>query len=173
MLRSAGFGFEDLAGFSRATLFASCLFMLIGSSPGSTGGGLKTSTLAAALAGILATLRGNAQATIFGRAVPATQVNKAFAILCMGVASIFLTITLLLMSDPKVKFFGLVFEAISAFSTTGIAIGITQRLSMSGQVILMLAMIAGRIGSLTFIFAFRKPQSKASYRLPEEKIFIG
>lgn len=172
-LRSAGFHIQAMSAFSKATLFASCLFMLIGASPGSTGGGLKTSTFVVVVAGILATLRGRAQATVFGRAIPSVQITKSFAILSMGVALVFMTTTTLLITDPKIKFFSLFFEAISAVSTTGMSTGITSSLSMSGQIMLIIAMIAGRIGSLTFIFAFRKRPTKTPYKLPEERIFIG
>lgn len=91
----------------------------------------------------------------------------------MGGLALFITISLLLFSNPQIKFFKLFFESLAAFSTAGINIGITDKLSIFGQAVLMFAMIAGRIGSLTFIFAFRKPQIKTSYRLPEERVFIG
>lgn len=172
-LRSSGFSLEAISNFSRATLFMSGLFMLIGSSPGGTGGGLKTTTFGVAIAGILATLHGKAQTTILGKAISNSQVHKTFAILSMGIVSLFSVIAILLYAHPQLNFFGLFFEAISAFSTTGFNLGLTTKLSTFGQVILMLAMIAGRIGSLTFIFAFRKPQIKTTYRLPEERVFIG
>lgn len=172
-LRSAGFQTCSVSTFPKAALFISCIFMIIGASPGSTGGGLKTSTFFVIIAGILATLRGRAQTTIFGRAISNTQVMKAFSIFVMGIALIFITMTAILITDPTMKFFNIFFEVISAISTVGIDGRITQSLSMAGQFVIMIAMIAGRIGSLTFIFAFRKPTSKTSYTLPEERILIG
>lgn len=172
-LRSAGFQTGSMATVPKAALFVTSLFMLIGASPGSTGGGLKTSTIFVILAGILATLRGRNQTTIFGRAISNAQVMKAFSIFVMGITLVFLTMTAILITDPGMKFFNIFFEVISAISTVGIDGRITQSLSMAGQGVIMIAMIAGRIGSLTFIFAFRKPMSKTSYTLPEERILIG
>ncbi len=172
-LRSAGFQTDSIATFPRAALFFCCSLMLIGASPGSTGGGLKTTTFCVILAGILATLRGRNQVTIFGRAISSTQVTKAFSIFTMVIALIFITMTALLITDPKAKAFSLFFEVVSAISTVGIDGRITKNLSMAGQLVIMIAMIAGRIGSLTFIFAFRKPAIRTTYTLPEEKILIG
>ncbi len=172
-LRSAGFHIQAISQFTRATLFISCFFMLVGASPGSTGGGLKTSTFAVVMASILATIRRRAQTIILGKAIPTSQIIKSFTIMCIGIASVFVTTTLLLIFCPKFDFFSLLFEAVSAVSTTGMSTGITPNLPVAGQLVLMIAMIAGRMGSLTFIFAFRSRKSKTTYKLPEEKIFIG
>jgi trk system potassium uptake protein TrkH len=146
--------------------------MFIGASPGSTGGGIKTTTFAVVTAGSLATLRGREQVTLFKRRIPAQLIRRALTITFTAIVLIvFSTIGILIIE--KCTLVAALFEVISAFGTVGLSTGITMSLSVGSKIILILCMFIGRIGisTLSIAIAIRGTQDKIIY--PEESITIG
>jgi Trk-type K+ transport system membrane component len=153
------------------------MIAFIGSSPGSTGSGIKITTLAIFFAAIKTAVSGRTNVEIKGRSIPLDQVNKCIAIVSLSLAWITLTTFLLLAFETEFSFFQLFFEAISAFTTLGISTKITASLSIFGKIVIMMSMIIGRIGSLTLILALRELKNKrmlesTDFSYPEERVIL-
>jgi trk system potassium uptake protein len=172
-LRSAGFYTAHTALFSPATLLIFMVLMNIGASPGSTGGGIKTTTLALFVASVTSILKRRDEIEIFGRKIAKDQMHKAIAIVALSLFWLTISTFILLLTDRKFTFFELIFESMSAFSTTGLSMGITERISDIGKIVLSISMILGRIGSLTLVFSLRTKGEKKSYKFPEERVLLG
>lgn len=171
VVRSAGFNAVDVGAMLPATLLLTCMAMFIGAGPGSTGGGIKVTTLAALFAGMKAELSASTP-RLMNRTLPDTVVRKAvgvaFLSLCIVVAAFFL----LLLLEPHPPLF-LMFEAVSAFSTTGLSTGITSALTTPGKLLIAVLMFAGRIGPLTLALALSDKVASRAVKLPEERVLIG
>ena len=146
--------------------------MWIGVSPGSTGGGIKVTTIAVALMNIFALAKGKESIEIYKRKIASESVNKAFAIILLSVLTITLSFILLNFSDPNQDMMSLLFESVSAYTTCGLSLGITPSLSATSKVILMFTMFVGRVGMLTLLVAFIKNTKNKSYIYPTEKILF-
>ncbi|MCT1523628.1 TrkH family potassium uptake protein [Sphingobacterium hotanense] len=170
--RSAGFNSVDLNFINIPTLIMIVTLMWIGVSPGSTGGGVKVTTVAIALMNIVALARGKESIEIFKRKIASESVNKSFAIILLSVLTIMLSFVLLNFSDPNQQMVPLLFETISAYTTCGLSLGITASLSSTSKIILMLTMFVGRVGMLTLLVAFIKNTKNKSYIYPTEKILF-
>ncbi|MEX0940751.1 MAG: potassium transporter TrkG [Candidatus Babeliales bacterium] len=172
--RSTGFITVHPTELQVATLFVVMIIAFIGSSPGSTGSGIKTTTFAIFLATVHAAISGRTTVQIKGRRIARDQVYKALAVISLSLAWIILTIFCLLITERSWEFFDIVFEVISAFATLGLSTGITPYLSVIGKLFIMTTMIIGRIGSLTIILALRKKRAeKQEYQYPEERVMLG
>jgi len=158
-----------------ATLFMIMLFAFIGSSPGSTGSGIKITTFAVILASIKAAISGKTTTNIRGRKVPLQQVYKAIAIVLCSLGWIILVTFCLLVTEKNPNFLDLFFEATAAFTTLGISLGISAHLSTVGKLFIILSMIVGRIGSLTLILGLRSKKwtESTAIKYPEERIMLG
>ena len=170
--RTAGYNTVEIGQLRAATQFFLILLMFIGASPGSTGGGIKTTTFSLLVLSVLSLVRGKEEVEVFRRRLPAQQVYKALAILFLA-AIIIITITLILSIIEKADFLALLFETTSAFGTVGLSTGITPHLSAAGRILIILTMFIGRLGPLTLTFALAQRRQKVSLRYPEEKIMIG
>ncbi len=170
--RTAGFNTVDYGLMQPATLMIACCLMFIGASPGSTGGGAKTTTFAVLFATLRAELRRRPQAELAGRALKPSTVRRALAVTIMSVlvAGAVIFVLLLTHSHAPTK---LIFEAVSAVSTTGISTGITAELGVAGKLLMSFAMLIGRIGPLTLALAIADRWRTSHYRLVEEHIGIG
>ena len=171
--RTAGFNTINLNYFSFASIFILLLLMFIGASPGSTGGGIKTSSISMVIAYFRSRLKGREKIDIFYRNIPAKTIEKAFIVIIMSFLLISLFSMLLLTFETKFKMVELVFETVSAFGTVGLSMGITSQLSLPSKLIVLLTMFIGRIGPLTLLIALSKRESKAVFNYPEENIMIG
>ncbi|MGB8467749.1 MAG: potassium transporter TrkG [Candidatus Babeliales bacterium] len=172
--RSTGFITVYTTHLHIATLFAIMLIAFIGSSPGSTGSGIKTTTFAVLLATIHAAISGRTSVEIKGRRIPRDQVFKALAIIGLSVGWIIMTIFCLLITEQAWEFFDIVFEVVSAFATLGLSTGITPDLTIVGKLLIALTMIVGRIGSLTLVLAIMRNRKELhEYEYPEERIMLG
>ncbi|MHC4341071.1 MAG: TrkH family potassium uptake protein [Planctomycetota bacterium] len=173
--RTAGFDTTPVGDMHGASLMILMPLMLIGASPGSTGGGIKTTTLALAVLAARATLKGRANVVFQGREIPHDLVRRMFAVIGCSILVIFLTVVLLYVfeGETRGRVLALEFEAVSAFGTVGLSTGITPHLSMASKILLCIVMFVGRVGSLSiFILLVRDaPQSRVRY--PEERILIG
>ena len=148
------------------------MLMFIGGSPGSTAGGIKTTTFAVIIFIMLLGKNNFEDVTARDRTIPKSIVFQALVILLFSSAIVFITILLLTIFEPDIVFIKLLFESISAFGTVGLSTGITSNLSLNSKWVLMITMFAGRIGSITIfsIFMNRKP---SPIKYAEEKILIG
>jgi Trk-type K+ transport system membrane component len=146
--------------------------MWVGVSPGSTGGGVKVTTIAIALMNIVALAKGKESIEIYKRKIASESINKAFAIILLSVLTVALSFILLNFSDPNQEMMSLLFEAVSAYTTCGLSLGITPSLSATSKIILMFTMFVGRVGMLTLLVAFIKNTKNKSYIYPTEKILF-
>ncbi|MEK9727539.1 MAG: potassium transporter TrkG, partial [Candidatus Margulisiibacteriota bacterium] len=170
--RTAGFSMGDISSYSLSALWLMLFLMIIGASPGSTGGGIKTTTFGVLFIALVNTIRGRDQIHVFDRNVKLAIVLKALAILTMSFTIIFVAFFILLITET-IPFFPLLFETVSAFATVGFSMGITSDLSEPGKLIIIFLMLFGRIGPLTLAVALTKRPKAIHYKLPNETILLG
>jgi len=169
--RTAGFNTIDMASFTNSSLFLIILLMIIGASPGSCGGGIKTSTLAIILALIFSRLRSERQVRLLKRGIPEHVISKTIAILFFAIAILVISITILLFTEnpprelvpERMLFIEVMFESASALGTVGLSMGLTPLLSEIGKVCISLLMFIGRVGPVTIALAIAGTK-KANYR---------
>jgi potassium uptake TrkH family protein len=172
--RSSGFSTVDVGVFHSVTLLFCCLLMFIGSSPSSCGGGIRTTTFAVNILSTLAIFRGQSNTKIFRRELLQDDIFKALTV--FFVATALLSSSVMVLAQTELfSLKELLFEACSAFGTTGLSLGITGGLTTTGKAILILLMFTGRIGLVTLFLIFRKkrPPDKDKYHYVKERIIIG
>ena len=170
--RSGGFTTLDLTVLSSATIYFVILMMFIGGSPGSTAGGIKTTTVAVAAMLVYHVIRGRNEVTVFYRTISTDFVIKSFVLIMLAVTTVMLS-TFLLTLTEQAEFLAILFESVSAFATVGLSMGLTSELTDVGKFIVSLTMFAGRVGPLTFFFALSQRATKPGFRYPEDRIMIG
>ena len=170
--RTAGFNTADLTAMSETGQSMITMLMLIGGSPGSTAGGMKTTTLAVLLAGAIAVFRRRENPHFFNRRVSQETVVQASTILMMYL-TLFLTGGLIISRMEGLPILTCLFETASAIGTVGLSLGITPQLSWVSHLILIALMFFGRVGGLTLIFAALSRTQGNVTRLPQERITIG
>jgi trk system potassium uptake protein TrkH len=178
--RTAGFNSIDLNQFHVATIFLMILLMFVGASPGSCGGGIKTTSLALFFAVFCNRLKGSGHTSLFRRTIPDEAISKALtltimALILIGIAlfSLLVAQTGSLVNESKGMFLDYLFETFSAFATVGLTIGATAQLTVAGKLIVILLMFIGRVGLLTMAFAIAGRARKDGGRYAEENIMIG
>lgn len=171
--RTSGFSMTDPGGWSYPTVFLTIFLMWVGASPGSTGGGIKTTTLAVAVKMVASFLRGKDRLEIGNREIGAPTIVRAFSVIGLSLAFIFAGFLLLMIFDPARNPVHLLFECVAAFSTTGLSIAGTITLSIHSQVVLMILMFVGRIGPVIVLSGFLATKTQNLYRLPVENIKIN
>ncbi|MEU3471739.1 potassium transporter TrkG [Rhodococcus sp. NPDC006774] len=172
MPRTAGFNSVDYADVDNATLLVTDVLMFIGGGSGGTAGGIKVTTFALLLFVILAEIRGDREVTVFDRRIDARVQRQALTVALIGVALVMLPVVALL-AGTNFDLDVLLFEVVSAFATVGLSTGITAQLPGWGQVILIVLMYLGRIGSITLVSALAARDRGRRYTLPTERPFIG
>jgi trk system potassium uptake protein TrkH len=178
--RTAGFNTIDIGAMTPAALFVLMALMFVGASPGSTGGGVKTSTFAITLAALWATVRGSDDTVIFKRRLAPELVAKAFFVSLIAFVALNAVAWLLLIAEGR-DLLPTLFETTSAFGTVGLSMGengsvvsLSAFFSPGGKLLMMLMMFIGRTGPLTLAIAVaRSNTSHAKIRYPEGKILIG
>ena len=170
--RTAGFNTVDLPAMSGASLGVMILLMLIGGSPGSTAGGMKTTTLAVLLANAAATFRQRDSAQFFGRRVDYSAVKTAATILTMYLV-LFFSAAVFISTYENLPLSSCLYETASAVGTVGLTLGITPQLHIPSQMILIVLMYLGRVGGLTLIYATLSGENIGNAKLPLERITIG
>ena len=179
--RTAGFNTLDYGAMNNLTLLATIILMFIGASPGSTGGGIKTSSLGVLLALSRARLKGSEHVHVFKRSLSDETINRAFAIFVLSVVIVMLGTAVLLITeagDVSLKasrglFIELLFETASAFGTVGLSMGVTPALTSWGKFLLVLIMYTGRLGPLVIAMAIQPSSRRAKYFYAEERVMIG
>ncbi len=170
--RTAGFNTCDIGKLAPPTLFTMIILMLIGASPGSTGGGLKTTTFAVLWANMMNSFSPKQQIEIYKRTIPSETVQKAVTVLLFYLALI-LSFTIALLAIEQMTLINILFETVSAIATVGLSTGITPELSRIGKVLITILMFIGRLGPLTIGYALILYQKKTHYLYAEERVMIG
>lgn len=170
--RTAGFNSLDIAALLPGTQLLIMLLMFIGASPGSTGGGIKTTTFASLFAGAKALVKGSHGAVMYNRKIPEEQISRSMLIMILA-SSLVITSTFFLMLSDQGDFLTTMFEVISAFGTVGLSMGMTPELTVPGRLIIMMTMFMGRLGPVTVAFALSRSQRTNIIGFPEEKIILG
>lgn len=172
-MRTAGFNTIPIEALSPALLFGACLFMFIGACPGSTAGGIKTTTAAVLLLSLKSMISTRGTLEFHGRRVDERLFQKAVAIALTAMATLSLGIFLLLVVEAKPTL-SLIFEAASAFGTVGLSTGITGDLSVQGKLIIIVLMYAGRVGPLTIALSLgMKTRSTPRHQYPTGNVLVG
>ena len=170
--RTAGFNTADLTQISETGTAITIMLMLIGGSPGSTAGGMKTTTLAVLFSTAISVFRRREHTHFFGRRVNDDAIRNAATILMMYVI-LFLTGGFLISHIESLPLLTCLYETASAIGTVGLTLGITPNLGIASQIILIVLMYIGRVGGLTLIFSALSGNQGNTARLPQEKITVG
>jgi len=163
----------DTAALRPATQFFVVILMFIGASPGSTGGGIKTTTFGLLAACVWSQSRGKEDTEIFRRRIPTEQVTKAVAVTLLS-GFLVTVVTLLLSLSETAGFLTVLFEVVSAFGTVGLSMGLTPHLTRLGRCLIIGTMFSGRVGPLTAMIALAqsaRPNNRV--RRVEDRVLIG
>ena len=172
--RTAGFNTVSISGLKRSTSLLFIILMFIGASPGSTGGGIKTTTIGLIILGIFATLKNKDIIEYDKRCLSWRIYRKAIAILFISLIYTSVCVFLLILIEKDKKLLDLVFEVYSAFGTVGLSRDLTPSLMSISKFILIVTMFVGRVGPLTIALALSKSKiKKGHYTYPQENILIG
>lgn len=170
--RTAGFNTMDIGKLTPAALLLTIVLMFIGASPGSTAGGIKTTTLATLWAALRGLFQNREHAELFRRTIPRESVQKAVVVLCLALVIVFgFAFTLMLLENQP--FTDVFFETVSAFGTVGLSTGLTPHLSTGGKALIVILMYVGRLGPLTLAYALVRHRRPAQYAYADERIMIG
>jgi len=170
--RTAGFNTLDLTELSETGQMLTCLLMLIGGSPGSTAGGMKTTTFAVLAACAVAVFRKRENGQFFGRRIADETVKNAVTVFLLYI-TLFLVGGMIISRVENLPLMTCLFESASAVGTVGLTLGITPGLGIVSRVVLITLMFFGRVGGLTLIFATLPATKNTLSRLPLEKITVG
>lgn len=171
-LRTAGFNTIDLSQIGKASVLISIVLMFIGASPGSTGGGIKTTSFAVLTLSVISLLKGKRHISVFKRRIHEYNFREATGLIMLSITIILVVLFFLMLVEPH-AFDKLLFEAVSAFGTVGLTLGITPQLTVIGKLLITILMYVGRIGPLTMIYAFSTRAKQININYAEEKIPIG
>lgn len=172
--RTAGFSTVNLASAATASQFLAILFMFIGASPASTGGGIKTTTVFVLWLKLKATLQGDSDVRYQNRTIGTKTLSNAMTIMGLAGSLVLFTTLLLTISEPRLPFMALLFEAVSAFSTTGLSLGITPELNSFSKGLLIASMFIGRVGLLTLLYAISdKDNPDNTIKYPTQELSVG
>ncbi|MFN8209020.1 MAG: potassium transporter TrkG [Bacteroidales bacterium] len=171
--RTAGFNTVDFTQLFTPTIIVLMFLMFVGASPGSTGGGIKTTTFAVMAKSAIATITGRKNLEFFKQSIKEEVVGRAYAIVLFSISLIGISSFFLSISDPTFQFEKILFEEISAFGTVGLSTGITPLLSDMGKTILVLSMFIGRIGTLTLALTISRKALYTKYKYASANLLIG
>ncbi|MDQ0878213.1 trk system potassium uptake protein TrkH [Paenibacillus sp. V4I3] len=170
--RTAGPNTVDIGALRQASQFFIVILMFIGASPGSTGGGIKTTTFTILISAIVTMIRGKEDIVIFRYRLAKDRILKAITLTMMALFLVII-VTMLLSTTEDSQLLKILFEVTSAFGTVGLTMGLTPELTTFGKILISLTMFAGRLGPITLAYALQPKQEKELYRYPEGKITIG
>jgi trk system potassium uptake protein TrkH len=180
--RTAGFNTVDISSLREATLAVMIFLMFFGASPGSCGGGVKTTTLALLAAFTVSRVRHGRRVNLFKKSVPGDTMARAVSLTLVSITIVCLVLFMLLMGDPVTvnetsgaahSFIGFFFETVSAFGTVGLSLGVTPELNMWGKGWIILMMIIGRVGILTFSYIIVGSGKVEGIEYAEENMMVG
>ena len=190
-LRTAGFSTVPQNELTSASKFMAMCYMFVGGSPASTAGGIKTVTLGIIILLVFNYIRGKEENNVFNKRISQDAINRAIIVFIISIFIIIISISLLLITETMQNekymnietakelnwsFMDIAFEAIAAFTTVGLTLGITTKLTLAGKFIIMLLMIIGRLGPITIsmaLFKRHKESKKSKVQYPQGNILIG
>lgn len=171
--RTAGFNTIDLGKMTQPALFLTVLLMFIGASPGSTGGGIKTTTFRLLFSCTEAVLEGKEEVQCYQRQIPQALILKTVGVV-FGSLVVVMTATILIeLANPELEFMPALFEAVSAFATVGLSTGITAKLSLLSKLVVIVTMYIGRVGVLLLMGAILGDPKPCNFKFPEENLLVG
>jgi potassium uptake TrkH family protein len=170
--RTAGFNSTDTAALSVPTSLLFIVLMWIGASPGSTGGGIKTSTFAIALMNFIALIRGK-KPEYRGREISQQSISRAFAQMTLAILFIMTITFVMILIEPDKEPLNLLFETVSAYGTVGLSRNVSPFLSDSGKLVITFTMFVGRVSLYTLLYSMVKQVQFSKYRYPTEEIIIN
>jgi len=171
--RTAGFNSVDTSALNFSTIMLMFLLMWIGASPASTGGGIKTSTIAVATLNFFSLAKGKDRIEVYRREISEASVRRAFAIISLSLMVIGISIFLIATFDQDKTLLSIAFESFSAYSTVGLSTGITADLSSYSKVVIIFTMFIGRVSMLTLLIAMLRRVKHLRYRYPSDEILIN
>ncbi|OFI06141.1 Ktr system potassium uptake protein B [Clostridium acetireducens DSM 10703] len=171
--RTAGFNSISTSEMTTASRFLTIILMFIGGSPGSTAGGIKTTTAALLFMTVISVIKGREDTEMFERRLSKQIVYRALAITVISLCLVVTVTIVLSITEKGASLEYLLYEATSAFGTVGLTLGLTTKLTVAGKIILAFTMYAGRVGPLTLALAFAAKNSNNSIKYPEDKILVG
>ncbi len=171
--RTAGFNTIDLNILSSSSLLLIMIHMFIGASPGSTGGGIKTSTLAVLYLFIKSKITNRNSIDVYYRQIPKKAMEKTVLVLILSIIFVLVPILIIFTFQIDINFKKTIFEVVSAFGTVGLSLGITEKLKVIPKIIIIITMFVGRVGPVTLLFALSKKNLSPDFKYPEENIMIG
>lgn len=171
--RTAGFNSVDMASLTPASKLMTTILMVIGGSPGSTAGGIKTTTLAVVLLSVWSSLRNIKGEHVFGRQLEEPSLKKANMVIAINLALMLTGAMVIGGSNTSLAGGDILFEVASAIGTVGLTLGITESLSAVSKMVIIFLMYCGRVGSVSFALLFTEHKIPSSLQRPTEKINIG
>ncbi len=171
--RTAGFNTVDNGQLTVAGLFITIIFMLIGASPGGTGGGIKTTTVRLLFNSTRSALQGREEVICYKRQIPPPLIIKAIGVLVGSLLVVTFSTMLASISQPEIALAPTLFEVVSAFATVGLSTGITASLSSLNKVVIVITMYIGRVGVLLLMSAILGDPKPSSVEYPEENLLVG
>jgi len=171
--RTAGANTLSIGELTQSSLLLIILLMFVGASPGSTGGGIKTTTLTTLIGAVWSQIRGKEDVIFYRQRIEYETIYKALTVTFSGLFLV-MTVTLMLtISEHGQDFLTIIFEVTSAFATVGLSMGLTPELSPLGKALIIFTMFAGRVGPLTIAYAVTIRRNPDAFRYPKGKIMIG
>lgn len=171
--RTAGFNTVNYIELGHAAILLTIVLMWIGASPGSTGGGVKTTTFALALVNAISVARSKRRVEFASIEFPTESIQRAFTVIFISLLVVGISVFCLSTIEKELDFKLIVFECVSAFSTVGLSLGATAKLSIWGKTVLIVTMFIGRLGILTLLIGVFRKSSNFLHRYPEENIYIN
>jgi len=170
--RTAGFNTVRIASFGLPVILMMIALMFVGASPGSTGGGVKTTTLALLFLRVRSQLMNHKHTEVWSRRINNRWVESAAIVLSLALGFISVSVVILSITEDA-SLTEILFEEVSAFSTVGLSLGLTPNLTVAGKIVIIISMLVGRIGPLTMLVSLVQQREQAEYDLPEEPLLIG
>lgn len=179
--RTAGFSTVPMGSFGGTVCFVLTILMFIGASPGSTGGGIKTTTFGLLVAYTIARFRGKPHLDLWNRTIPQTSIDKATAVVVASATTVLIGVLVLMFTETRGMnavesqklLMPVVFETISAFGTVGLSLDFTPQISSAGKLVLIFLMFVGRVGAITLALAISLRSAPARFTYAEENVMIG
>ncbi|HTZ41072.1 MAG TPA: TrkH family potassium uptake protein [Syntrophales bacterium] len=179
--RTAGFNTVDIGQLTNATILMMIVLMFIGASPGSTGGGIKTTSATLLTLLIWNKWKGNEEVSVWNRTIPKDLITRTIAIIFASAFSVFLITSVLLLGETENLhplqsrhfFVEYLFETMSAFGTVGLSMGVTPKMNDLQKLAIILIMFAGRVGPLTLAFSLARRSTKRGIAYAEESVMVG
>ena len=171
--RTAGFNSLPTADMSHAGRFLTIILMFIGGSPGSTAGGIKTTTLGLLIFTVISVVKGRHDTEIFKKRIAPELVLRSLAIVFIAISLVVTVVMILCITEQGVSLEYLIYETVSAFGTVGLTLGLTPNLSFAGKMVIAMTMYIGRLGPLTLVVALARRSRLRGIRYPEDKIIVG